>query len=404
MNYRDFVSQLAGKPTLLRAGELTNLAQRADMSLTAQQMEVFEDDWFTKTYETESAVSVIEVSGPILHKAPVWVKLFGMTAYNIIADEFEAALDSGSEHIMFLFDSPGGMVSGAFDMADMIYNARGQKPTSSMVSDSAYSAAFLLASQTDEIATTQTGGDGSVGVVTSLMTFEKALEEMGIKHEYIYAGEHKVDGNPYEDLSEPARKEIQSSVNQSYEMFVNAVARGRDMEPEAVIETQARLYTGQAALEIGFADRLSAERDEIARLTSLTHGGSRQNLTTMKVDTMSDKDNLVGPTADEIQTQIKEAETAAFDLGMEEGTNRALKIMQAGAHAPEVAEKLAGNMKLSADEAMEILTSTPAEDQGSLDSEMAETNPKIADDFEENPQVQISESWGSAFNQAKGVR
>ena len=52
---------------------------------------------------------------------------------------------------MLDIDSPGGEVSGCFDLVDTIAAARGQKPIWSIVDDCACSAAYAIASAADRI-------------------------------------------------------------------------------------------------------------------------------------------------------------------------------------------------------------------------------------------------------------
>lgn len=53
---------------------------------------------------------------------------------------------------------------------------------------------------------------------------EKALEIAGVDVTLIYAGAHKVDGNPYSQLPGDVRDEFQLSINSTREQFAQKVS------------------------------------------------------------------------------------------------------------------------------------------------------------------------------------
>jgi hypothetical protein len=76
----------------------------------------------------------------------------------------------------------------------------------------------------------------------------------GIKPTFITAGEMKAAGNPHEPLEGESLAYLQESVNDSYEMFVNAVADARGLDPEVIRNTEARVYKGRKAKKLGLVD------------------------------------------------------------------------------------------------------------------------------------------------------
>ena len=114
---------------------------------------------------------------------------------------------------MLDIDSGGGEVSGCFDIVDAIYNARGEKPIWAVLSESAYSAAYAIASACDKIIVPRTGGTGSVGVICAHVDFSKALSKEGITVTMIHYGDRKADGSEYVPLSSEALKRFQADVD-----------------------------------------------------------------------------------------------------------------------------------------------------------------------------------------------
>lgn len=111
-------------------------------------------------------IAVIEIAGTLVHRG-AWIgQSSGLTSYEGIAAQLQAALaDPAIRGIALDIDSFGGEVAGAFDLADRIRAARAQKPVHAFVADHALSAAYALASQADRIILPRTGTVGSIGVV-----------------------------------------------------------------------------------------------------------------------------------------------------------------------------------------------------------------------------------------------
>jgi signal peptide peptidase SppA len=210
-------------------------------------------------YEVVRGVAVIPVSGTLVHKASWLDAMCGMRGYDGIRRDFLTALeDPEVRAICFAVDSPGGEVSGCFDLVDLIYECRGRKPIWSILDDSAYSAAYAIASAADRITVPRTGGAGSVGVITLHADFSKALEGEGVNITLITYGANKADGNPYNPLPKDVQARIQADVNSMGDLFVQTVARNRNMKARDVRATQASTYMGAAGVDVGFADACMA--------------------------------------------------------------------------------------------------------------------------------------------------
>ena len=143
-------------------------------------------------------ITVIEIAGTLVHRG-AWIgQSSGLTSYEGIAAQLQAAIaDPAIRGIALDIDSFGGEVAGAFDLADRIRAARAQKPVQAFVADHALSAAYVLASQADRITLPRTGAVGSIGVVAMHSDMSGALDQKGIAVTLIHAGARKVDANPY---------------------------------------------------------------------------------------------------------------------------------------------------------------------------------------------------------------
>lgn len=210
-------------------------------------------------YEVVAGVAIIPVTGTLVQKLGTLRPYSGMTGYDGIRANLSMAMEDDAVRAIVLdVDSPGGEVSGCFDLVDAIYGQRGNKPMWSILSESAYSAAFAIASATDRIVVPRTGGTGSVGVICAHVDFSKALGAAGIEVTLITYGDRKADGNEMKPLGDAALARFQADVNTMGDLFVETVSRNRNLKSAVVRDTQAGTYLGANGVRIGFADAVMA--------------------------------------------------------------------------------------------------------------------------------------------------
>ncbi len=220
-------------------------------------------------YRVNEGVAVISAMGGLVHRTRLDADSSLLIGYNDLAADVEDALGKSDVHaIALVMDSPGGEVSGAFELAERIYAARGTKPMVAVADGMAASAAYLAASAADEVVLTNTSYVGSIGVVMRHVDFSRALANEGISVSHIFAGEHKVDGNPYQPLPDAVRAHLQADIEGLYQMFVSAVAQHRGMAEQAVRDTRAAVYRGGAAVAARLADRIGTADAVVAELAS----------------------------------------------------------------------------------------------------------------------------------------
>jgi ClpP class serine protease len=205
-------------------------------------------------------IAVIEIAGTLVHRG-AWIgQSSGLTSYEGIAAQLQAALaDPAIRGIALDIDSFGGEVAGAFDLADRIRAARAQKPVHAFVADHALSAAYALASQADRIILPRTGAVGSIGVVAMHSDMSGALDQKGIAVTLIHAGARKVDANPYQPLPEAVRERIAGELEDLRQLFAETVAegRGRRLDTSEALGTEAAVFRGEAAVFAGLADEVA---------------------------------------------------------------------------------------------------------------------------------------------------
>ncbi|MBT9263575.1 S49 family peptidase [Pseudomonas sp. MG-9] len=221
-----------------------------------------------RTAIARTGIEVIPVSGVLVSRGSHIGMCETMTSYESLRAQLRNAVaDPMVERIVLDIDSPGGSAVGAFELAADIRAMTQQKPITGIVNFMAYSGGYLLGSACSELVVSQTSGVGSIGVIASHMDRSKQEEGMGVKVTTVYAGAHKNDLNPHEPLSEQSLKYLNDVVQESYQLFVNAVADYRGLSVQQVIATEAGLYRGQAGINAGLADRMQSPQQAVDDLS-----------------------------------------------------------------------------------------------------------------------------------------
>ncbi|UDL95499.1 S49 family peptidase [Lichenihabitans sp. PAMC28606] len=240
---------------------------------------------------TDDGIGIVTVTGSLVNRG-AWVGASsGLTSYEGIKAQLSAAAsDSATRAIVLDLHTPGGEATGAFEAADIVRQVAAVKPVIAVVNGMAASAGYALASAATKIVTTTTGVAGSIGVVLLHADYSRSLDKAGVTPTMIFAGDHKVDGNPFEPLPDDVKASLQAEVDNFYALFVQNVTQGRkNLSPHAVKATQARTFIGQAAVDAGLADELGSFESVLADLSRAppransqrTTGASRMSVETI---------------------------------------------------------------------------------------------------------------------------
>ena len=373
------VQRFSRSPSLLSAAhaqELVALAsapmRTAETTMAAEQTcaAIYGADTHAsgKPFIFAGGIAVIPVYGALLHRDP-WCDRWA-TGYDYIASRFGAAMgDDDVKGILFDINSYGGHVSGNFELCDMIYEARGKKPMAAVVDSRALSGGYSIMSAIGKAYATPSADIGSIGVVMLHMSYEKMLEEWGVKPTFIFAGKHKVDGNPYEDLPEDVRKAFQVSVERSYDKFVELVSRNRGMDTDAVRSTEARVYDAEEAQSIGLVDAVMPPRAAYAAFLAEVNTASTQTKEAKKMtDNNTAVKNAGGNGEGDEAARLEAARNEAKAEGAKEGAQAAqarisgiLTCEEAGKRT-KLANHLAFNTTMSVEDARSTLAAS-AEDK-----------------------------------------
>ncbi|MDZ7711698.1 MAG: S49 family peptidase [Rhodovibrio sp.] len=223
-------------------------------------------------------VAVLPIHGAIMRRADMLQEISGAVSLERMEARLDEALsDTNVSDIVLHVDSPGGAVDGVPEFAARVRAARGGDKRIVAVADTlAASAAYWIATAADEVTVTPSGEVGSIGVFAAHQDLSGALEQAGVDVTLISAGPYKIEGNPFEPLSEEARSAIQNRIDDYYSMFIEDVAAGRGVSTEAVRSGfgQGRVVGARDALSEGMVDRVETFGDTLARLRNTAQAGN----------------------------------------------------------------------------------------------------------------------------------
>lgn len=256
------------------------------LNLDVEGLQIKSDAKEQREAITSKGIAVIPIVGSMSHRSTGIEAMSGMTSYSTLQKQFEAAFnDPNVGSILMDIDSPGGSVAGAFDFRDYLMSKKGTKPVYALARDAMCSAAYLIGSTADKVYATQTARVGSIGVVAMHTDASGKMEKEGLKPTFISAGKFKTAGNPYEKLEGEKLKYLQDSIEESYGMFINAVADARGIDKKVIRDTEARVYGGKKAVEIGLADGIRTYESVLAEMSApnfTTQGTKMENEVTIE--------------------------------------------------------------------------------------------------------------------------
>ncbi|AGH44532.1 S49 family peptidase [Paraglaciecola psychrophila] len=366
----------------------------------------------SKPYTFVDGIAVIPVNGTLLHGHGYIGNYY--SGYEAIVSLFDSAnADPDVKGILFIVNSPGGTVAGCFDACDHIYENKGAKPVWSLYDDMACSGAMCIGSAADRRLTTQTAISGSIGVIQIHVSYEGMLNESGMEITLIYSGAHKVDGNPYKNLPDDVYEQFKAECNTLKMQFAEKVSRNIGIDIQQVIDTEARTYTGQEAINAGLADELINSHNIISHFKQYlsTPDGSNQRSVTMS-------DPSKNAAAESVTTEDK---TAPASIAAVSETEQAEVVVDQKARcaaiigAPEaegrsdLALHLAFKTDLDAVSAVAVLAASPeqnasADDGNSLDAAMASIEqPNIGAMGQDSEQSEASQ-YVASYNKVTGEK
>ncbi|MEH2208316.1 MAG: signal peptide peptidase SppA [Nostoc sp.] len=173
--------------------------------------------------------------------------------------------DKDVKAVVLRINSPGGSATAAEVMQREVKLTREVKPVVVSMGDVAASGGYWIASDSNRIFAEPNTITGSIGVFGLLFNGEKLASNNGITWDSVKTARY-ADSQTVSRPKSPQELEIyQRSVNRIYNMFLNKVSQGRKLPEQKVAEiAQGRVWSGEAAKEIGLVDEIGGLNTAIA--------------------------------------------------------------------------------------------------------------------------------------------
>lgn len=222
-------------------------------------------------YTITDGVAVLPINGVIAKRMNMFTQISGGTSTQLAAQALQDAINDPAVHsIVLSIDSPGGTVDGTQALANAVLKARDSGKSIVTLADGCMcSAAYWIGSAAQAVyIADSTTLVGSIGVVTSHTDVSGAQAAQGIKTTEISAGKYKRIASQYGPLTNDGRQSIQDSLDYTYSLFVDAVAKNRNVSGATVLRDMAdgRVFTGKQAIDAGLVDGIETLDSLASRL------------------------------------------------------------------------------------------------------------------------------------------
>ena len=203
----------------------------------------------------------IELSGPILD------------VNKVLENIDKAKKDINIKGVMLVVDSPGGAVAPSIEVAYAIKELKQIKPVVVYASGVIASGSYYASIWADKIIANPGSIVGSIGVIMQGVNAEELMEKIGISTQTVKAGKFKESGTPSRKWTDFEEKQLQSVIDDTYNMFISDVANARNLDVKNhTLFADAKIFTSKQAKEVGLVDEvatISFAQDELVKLSNV---------------------------------------------------------------------------------------------------------------------------------------
>lgn len=218
----------------------------------------FEPEWFDTR---KKSIAVVYGLGQITSGKSSGGGLFGgqsMGSETIVEALRNARNDESVTAIVFRVDSPGGSgLASEMILREVERTTTGDdaKPFIVSMGDVAGSGGYYVACKADTIIAQPNTITGSIGVISGKFSFAELQKKLALNTETLKRGTYSDMYSGNRSFTDDERAKLRDQIQQFYDMFVQNVADGRDMDTSEVNKVgQGRIWTGTDAKERGLVD------------------------------------------------------------------------------------------------------------------------------------------------------
>ena len=203
----------------------------------------------------------IELVGPI------------MDVSKTLEDIQKAKEDKNIKGVMLIVDSPGGSVAPSVELAYAIKELKELKPVVVYASGVIASGSYYASIWANKIIANPGSMVGSIGVIMQGVNTSELMEKIGVSTQTVKAGKYKESGTPTRKWFDYEEKQLQSVIDDTYNMFITDVASARNLDVKNhTLFADAKIFTSKQAKEVGLVDEvatLSFAQDSLITLAKV---------------------------------------------------------------------------------------------------------------------------------------
>ncbi|MCL5021500.1 MAG: signal peptide peptidase SppA [Bacteroidetes bacterium] len=203
---------------------------------------------------SQPKVAVVSLTGTIMSSRSI------VSTLQVLAD------NRSVKAIVLRVDSPGGGVAASQEIFEEVKSIRDTvKPVVVSMGSIAASGGYYVSCGATRIVANPGTITGSIGVIAMFPNYAKLMDKLGLEMDVIKSGKYKDSGSPFRNMTEADKKYFQGVVENSYDQFLDAVARERKLPVDKLKKfADGRVFTGEQALKLGLVDTLGSLEDAIS--------------------------------------------------------------------------------------------------------------------------------------------
>jgi protease-4 len=174
--------------------------------------------------------------------------------------------------ILLRITSPGGAVGPSEEMYRELkqFKEKTKKPIVVYSPSLNASGGYYISMAADKIFVANGTLIGSIGVIMEFANLEKLYEWAKVQRFSITSGKFKDAGSEYRPMKDEEREYFQSLIAETYQQFRGAVKEGRKLDDSVLdIYADGRVFNGEQAVKLGFADAVGTQEDAALALAEL---------------------------------------------------------------------------------------------------------------------------------------
>ncbi len=201
--------------------------------------------------KSKAHIGLVDIKGPIADDATA-------SSDNVIEGLQNAFEDKHTSAVILRINSPGGSPAQAAQIYDEIRYLRQKYPKTKLYTvcdDLCASAAYYIASASNDIYANPASLVGSIGVLMDGFGFVDTMKRIGVKRRLLTAGDHKGFLDPFSPEKTDEKLIAERMLANVHQQFINAVKEGRGNRLKNNPELFSGLaWTGGEALNLGLID------------------------------------------------------------------------------------------------------------------------------------------------------